>query len=123
MLYERTSNGDPFIKSFCSNLLKTLCVPFLKTLSSWIYQGELQDPFGEFFVSLNPDVTLSTSTREEGIVDDIRADAEREDKAGVLWKDKFLWRGDMLPAFLEESFGRKVRALHFLFASGERRES
>ena len=102
-LHSRTSNGDPFICAFSSRLLTTLSVPFFATLAAWIYEGELRDPYDEFFVELNP--ALEAGEREHD-----------EDENGVpeheLWESKFRFRAEMLPGFLEDAFGRKVsRAL------------
>lgn len=145
-LHARTSNGDPFIRTVSSRLLKTLSVPFFATLASWIYQGELRDPFGEFFVALNPalgdrpiDGGASPnnfgSWSGNGAAGDYSSAAgpgaslgsgvggtgmggfgdEYDDgtqtgrvQAHELWEGKFTFRREMLPGFLEESFGRKV---------------
>ena len=101
-LHAFTSNGDPFISSFSARLLKTLSVPFFATLSSWIYEGELRDPYNEFFVE------------RKGLYDGHdQVGVERDDDGGIilgheLWDGKFGFRREMLPGFLEEAFGRKV---------------
>ena len=118
-LHSRTSNGDPFIRDFSSRLLKTLSVPFFSTLAAWIYEGELRDPFGEFFVELNPGIEAGEHRGSElGEVGDFGGGREQGDgvQAHELWEGKFGFRREMLPGFLEEAFGRKVR-----WASRERR--
>jgi gamma-tubulin complex component 3 len=120
-LHAYTSNGDPFISSFSTRLLQTLSVPFFSTLSSWIYDGELRDPYDEFFVALNP--ALDEAIREErwgsGRRNEELQYGETREEEGVasheLWVEKFNFRKEMLPAFLEESFGQKVRCLlHYI---------
>ncbi|SCV69660.1 BQ2448_1054 [Microbotryum intermedium] len=121
-LHARTSNGDPFIRDFSSRLLRTLSVPFFATLSSWIYEGELRDPFGEFFVQLNP--ALSGHDDRTGLLRGrstfgLNLDQEEEGvQAHQLWEGKFRFKRKMLPGFLEESFGRKIfstgRSLNFM---------
>ncbi|GAA6017566.1 hypothetical protein JCM11491_005285 [Sporobolomyces phaffii] len=127
-LHSYTSNGDPFIRTFSSRLLKTLSVPFFSTLSSWIYQGELRDPYSEFFVELNPalgnDGDERWKRRGEGGGGDYWANSfdDGSGEKGVpsheLWADKFSFRKEMLPGFLEESFGRKIfstgKSLNFM---------
>lgn len=118
-LHAYTANGDPFIRNFSSRLLKTLSIPFFSTLSSWIYQGELRDPYNEFFVSLNPALGNEGDERWKkrggnGIDAELWGNSfdDREGDWGVpsheLWAEKFSFRKEMLPGFLEESFGRKV---------------
>jgi len=121
-LHAYTSNGDPFISTFSSRLLQTLSVPFFATLSDWIYTGELHDPYDEFFVALNPALLEGAAGEAarrrlrgaDGGPDDAYG-ADRSVDAGVqaheLWAQKFEFRRDMLPAFLTESFGLKVRSL------------
>ncbi|GAA5873082.1 hypothetical protein JCM16303_006932 [Sporobolomyces ruberrimus] len=125
-LHAYTSNGDPFIRTFSSRLLKTLSVPFFSTLSSWIYQGELRDPYSEFFVELNPALGNEGDERWKrrggNAVDGDHWGNSYEDEQGVpsheLWADKFSFRKEMLPGFLEESFGRKIfstgKSLNFM---------
>lgn len=118
-LHAYTANGDPFIRTFSSRLLKTLSIPFFSTLSSWIYQGELRDPYNEFFVSLNPALGNEGDERWKkrggnGIDGELWGNSfdDRDADGGVpsheLWAEKFSFRKEMLPGFLEESFGRKV---------------
>ncbi|SGY14470.1 BQ5605_C010g06192 [Microbotryum silenes-dioicae] len=121
-LHARTSNGDPFIRDFSSRLLRTLSVPFFATLAAWIYEGELRDPFGEFFVQLNP--ALSGVDERTGLLTGrstfgLNLDQDDEGvKAHQLWEGKFRFKRVMLPGFLEESFGRKIfstgRSLNFM---------
>lgn len=124
-LHSRTSNGDPFIRDFSSRLLRTLSVPFFTTLSSWIYSGELKDPFNEFFVELNPGV-YGNGNNDLGEIGEFTNQRQGQSRAGVvegeqsdesgegrmrdheLWEGKFSFKREMLPGFLEESFGRKV---------------
>ncbi|KAK4054085.1 Microtubule-nucleating Tub4p (gamma-tubulin) complex component [Microbotryomycetes sp. JL201] len=134
-IHAHTSNGDPFVREFSSRLLKTVCVPFFGTLSAWIYEGELKDPFNEFFVELNPALDGGERRWNEpglGEVGEIRGggagngaegdDQSFSDRQGVkaheLWESKFTFRREMLPSFLEEAFGRKIfstgKSLNFM---------
>lgn len=120
-----TAHGDPLIHSFASRILRAISAPFFATLSAWIYDGELRDPFDEFFVQLNPALVssskgggasasarrafrLAAAAEAGGTRDDDDDEADEPIQAHELWTSKFLFRQDMLPGFLEESFGRKV---------------
>ncbi|GAA5993347.1 hypothetical protein JCM10908_001441 [Rhodotorula pacifica] len=116
-LHAYTSNGDPFLATCSSRLLQTLSAPFFAILSRWIYTGELHDPYDEFFVALNP--ALEETTRQARLTE---AYADRSTESGMpsheLWAQKFVFRQEMLPTFLEESFGRKIfstgKSLNFM---------
>ena len=64
-IYSCMDHGDPFVRSVAMNLLDKvwlnilalayLCQtskPFFETLSGWIQEGKLEDPYKEFFVAL-----------------------------------------------------------------------
>ncbi|PWZ00995.1 hypothetical protein BCV70DRAFT_205609 [Testicularia cyperi] len=127
LIHSYTFNGDPFIRKFTSRLLDEVSKPFFHSLSLWIYEGELQDPFQEFFVELNDDprrsranATASTNANANisGADADLLSFADLEGDAASLWQNKFLFRKEMLPSFLQESFGRKIfstgKSLNFI---------
>lgn len=86
---------------------------FFSSLSRWIYEGDLQDPFREFFVELNPD-PLSSSK------DEAKAPSEYPDEidAAALWENKFIFQSALVPTFLGETFARKIfsagKSLNFI---------
>ncbi|KAK0552261.1 Microtubule-nucleating Tub4p (gamma-tubulin) complex component [Tilletia horrida] len=113
VIHTYTFNGDPFIRKFTSRLLEEVSKPFLQTLSRWIHEGELHDPFQEFFVQLNAD-PLASGLGFETIGRESQPDVD----AALLWQNKFSFREEMLPSFLGESFGRKIfstgKSLNFI---------
>lgn len=110
-----------------SNLSVEVSQPFFETLQKWLFSGELYDPYLEFFVTVDPElahlqyVYPSSLTNGAGImigdgafsgfnVDQDDITGERE--SGLrLWQAKYKFRQEMLPAFVGEGFGRKVRRL------------
>ncbi|KAJ2801347.1 Microtubule-nucleating Tub4p (gamma-tubulin) complex component, partial [Coemansia helicoidea] len=87
-------DGDPFIQSFARRLLKTASVPFNSILVSWVTDGELIDPYGEFFIQ------------------------ERESRHGMLWGERYTVAPDMIPVHINRDMTRKIfqigRSLNFL---------
>ena len=90
-------------------------------MSLWLHSGLLSDPFAEFFVELNPllPASLTSPASGDGLGDggfggvDIGA-ADVDNDTGDewrVWEGKFRFKGGMLPSFLGEDFGRKVRSL------------
>ena len=45
-----TSHGNPFVGAFAERMLSHVTRPFYDMLRQWIYDGELSDPYYEFFV-------------------------------------------------------------------------
>ncbi|KAL8292042.1 hypothetical protein RQP46_001508 [Phenoliferia psychrophenolica] len=118
-LHARTTTGDPFISAFSARLLTTLAVPFFAMLAAWIYEGELRDPHDEFFVELNPNLAHGELAGGAGDPNQTRAEGDDEGvPAHELWETKFRFRPEMLPGFLEESFGKKIfstgKSLNFM---------
>ncbi|KAE8231330.1 hypothetical protein CF326_g3660 [Tilletia indica] len=112
VIHTYTFNGDPFIRQFTARLLEEVSKPFLHTLSRWIHEGELYDPFQEFFIQLNPDASA------HGAFDSSGREAQPDVDAALLWQNKFSFRDEMLPSFLGESFGQKIfstgKSLNFI---------
>jgi len=98
--------------------------PFFATLHKWLFSGELYDPFEEFFVSADSSLghipyvhpssipgAINTALNDGGFGG---AENDNDDFFGLringqkLWEAKYRFRKEMLPAFVGESFGRKV---------------
>ena len=43
-------------QDLCEHLLQQASRPYFDMVSRWVYEGQLQDPYGEFFVSESPRV-------------------------------------------------------------------
>lgn len=121
LIHSYTFNGDPFIRRFTSGLLDEVSKPFFLSLSLWIYEGELQDPFHEFFVELNDDPRKASQSRSNGNPSadgDLPSFSDLDGDAASLWQNKFVFRKEMLPSFLQELFGRKIfstgKSLNFI---------
>jgi len=70
-------HGDPYLRVIVENILCWVALPIHAQLIAWIFDGELDDTFHEFFVASDPQVV-----------------PER------LWHDKYTLRRAMIPAFL-----------------------
>ena len=46
-----SDHGDPFVRAFAERILTQIARPFYDMLRHWIYEGELTDPYVEFFVT------------------------------------------------------------------------
>lgn len=97
-----SSHGDPFVCAFAERLLNHVTRPFYDMLRQWIYDGELSDPYQEFFV-VEPEFRPSTDPRRI---------------ATSVWEDKYKLDDDMVPSIITQEFAKKVfligKSLNFI---------
>ncbi|KAI0774140.1 gamma-tubulin complex DGRIP91/SPC98 component [Fomes fomentarius] len=130
LIHGYAENGDPFIRKFTNQLLEEVSKPFFATLHKWLFSGELHDPFSEFFVAVDPELAhlqyMQPSTQGIGQLandggfggGDMEDTAEEHAGGLQLWEQKYRFQKDMLPAFVGETFGRKIfstgKSLNFI---------
>ena len=99
------NHGDPFVRQVAERLLAHVTRPFYEMLRQWIYDGELSDPHGEFFV-----------IEQQEKVDE--SDNGRRGGASSVWEDKYKLESAMVPTILTDSFANKVfligKSLNFI---------
>eukprot|EP00794_Sanderia_malayensis_P011322 gene11322-12508_t len=83
-IYSNTKIGDPYVKNLMKHILN-VSLPIKNILERWIYEGELQDAFHEFFVAADPAVRY-----------------ER------LWHEKYSLRKLMIPSFIPLELATKI---------------
>lgn len=99
MIHNFSSNhGDPFVHTFAERLLNHITRPFYNMLRAWIYDGELEDPYREFFVYENE---------------------EHEDSGATsVWEHKYKLKESMIPSIMTEDFANRVfligKSLNFI---------
>ncbi|KAI1270458.1 Spc97/Spc98 family protein [Xylariaceae sp. FL1019] len=97
-----SSHGDPIVGAFAERLLTPVSRPFYDILRHWIYDGELSDPYEEFFVQLKPQ------------------DPATKGKLGTanVWEEKYWMDDEMIPSIMTQEFADKVlligKALNFI---------
>ena len=93
-----TSHGDPFVYTFAERLLSSITRPFYNMLRAWIYDGELEDPYLEFFVYQNTEYEDSGATS--------------------VWEHKYLLKDTMIPSIITTEFANRVfligKSLNFI---------
>ena len=102
-----SSHGDPMVGAFAERLLIHVTRPFYDMLRQWIYDGELSDPYHEFFVSeQDPNVVNSSP------------DGRSRGGASSVWEDKYKLDEDMVPSIITQDFAQKVfligKSLNFI---------
>ncbi|OJK05162.1 hypothetical protein ASPACDRAFT_110431 [Aspergillus aculeatus ATCC 16872] len=97
-----TSHGDPFVRDFAEKLLAHVTRPFYDMLRSWIYDGELSDPYKEFFV----------------VEPESRPNVDPRRTATSVWDDKYTLAEEMVPSIITQDFAQKIlrigKSLNFI---------
>ncbi|KAF9697858.1 hypothetical protein EKO04_004055 [Ascochyta lentis] len=91
------NHGDPYVMSFAERLLSDVTRPFYDMLRQWVYDGELSDPFGEFFVSEQSEDEIMDANGNEG-----------KGGATSVWEDKYKLNDKMVPTIVADDFARRV---------------
>ncbi|KAI1362692.1 Spc97/Spc98 family protein [Xylaria arbuscula] len=90
-----TSHGDPIVGAFAERLLTPITRPFYDILRHWIYDGELSDPYLEFFIQLK--ATDSTAKTKTG--------------SANVWDEKYDMEHTMIPSIVTLEFANKVHLI------------
>ncbi|XP_056635486.1 gamma-tubulin complex component 3 homolog [Diorhabda sublineata] len=80
-------HGSKCAREVSETVLKSVCKPLYVMLSRWLLDGEINDPYNEFFVEAKNVIT-----------------AER------LWHDKYKVRYQMVPSFITMNQAKKILA-------------
>ena len=101
-----SSHGDPFVGAFAERILSQVTGPFYSMLQSWIYDGELSDPYHEFFVAEQDPSQIDTE------------DNQPRGAATSVWSDKYNLNEAMIPSIISPSFAQRVfligKSLNFI---------
>ena len=122
MIHNYVIHGDPVVNKYISKLLLDISAPFYTMLSRWMYKGELQDPFGEFFVSQDDGISLnaSISSTAAGFNGTSAIDAMSIDD-GNIWRSKYVIKYDLIPGFVSKPLAKKIflvgKSLNFIRSS------
>ncbi|ESO86326.1 hypothetical protein LOTGIDRAFT_167139 [Lottia gigantea] len=94
-IYSYIQHGDPFVRSLIKHTLTMVFQPVYATLVRWIYDGELEDTYHEFFVASDPTVNHDR-----------------------LWHDKYSLRKTMIPSCISTEQARRIlltgKSINFL---------
>jgi gamma-tubulin complex component 3 len=95
------------VGAFAERLLIHVTRPFYDMLRQWIYDGELSDPYREFFV-LEQDPNAVQAA----------AEGKSRGSASSVWEDKYKLDEGMIPSIITEDFAKKVfligKSLNFI---------
>jgi gamma-tubulin complex component 3 len=98
------SHGDPFVAAFAEKILAQVARPFYEMLKRWIYDGELIDPYHEFFIT-EPDPNAQPAIDHRHV-------------ATSVWEVKYKLDADMVPSIISSDFAKKVyligKSLNFI---------
>ena len=85
IVHTYAKQGSPSIQVLINRILKEILNPFSTFLRQWVYKGEINDPNGEFFVSINH------STRDDS-----------------FWQEKYSVNPKLIPSFIDQQLAEKI---------------
>ncbi|KAI5858067.1 Spc98 family-domain-containing protein [Tricharina praecox] len=124
-----SDHGDPFVRAFAERILAQITRPFYDMLRHWIYEGELTDPYVEFFVTEEApepaaqggDKAGSKANKAEAAAAAVAAAAAAaaiKPGATSVWQDKYHFHAFQVPTIITEGFAKKVfligKSLNFI---------
>ncbi|XP_076634245.1 gamma-tubulin complex component 3 [Colletes latitarsis] len=86
-VHEFSNHGDASVKKLVRRILENVCDPLYNMLIRWIADGELDDPYREFFIETCADITRDR-----------------------MWHEKYQVRSSMLPSFITSTQAKKILA-------------
>jgi gamma-tubulin complex component 3 len=103
-----TSHGDKFVRAFADRMLEHVTRPFYDMLRLWVYDGELSDPYLEFFVI----------EQTPGVDGDSIPDGRGRGGASSVWENKYKLSEESIPTIITDGFAKKVfligKSLNFI---------
>lgn len=94
-IYEFSYHGDASTKKLMKRILESVCVPLYNMLMRWITDGQLDDPYNEFFIETCADVV-----------------------GDRMWHEKYQVRNAMVPSFITKGQAKKIlgtgKSINFL---------
>ncbi|KAI8805753.1 Spc98 family-domain-containing protein [Cladochytrium replicatum] len=99
-MYQYYTHGDPTVERIVSKILKTVSQPLFGMIRLWMFEGELEDPFNEFFVV--PRTGIMPLDKNNNVSISLRPDVHN------LWKHKYVLRAEHIPKFLNKSTAKKI---------------
>ncbi|XP_076756926.1 gamma-tubulin complex component 3 [Xylocopa sonorina] len=94
-IYEFSNHGDASVKKLVKRILERVCDSLYNMLIRWIADGELDDPYREFFIETCADIT-----------------------GDRMWHEKYQVRNSMLPSFITKMQAKKIlgtgKSINFL---------
>ena len=101
-VYVMMRTGDPSLKSCLNRILNQMVVPLKRMLSQWIFHGEIDDPFKEFFITIHHITVAEGASGYPGADNSVGADS--------LWHEKYSINSSMLPGFIPMDQAKMILA-------------
>ena len=100
IIHSLALNGATTVSRFMNHLHNKVCNVLEEMVRRWLLDGELHDPFDEFFIACNTQVDVTSATS---------------------WDSRFFVRHEMLPSWLSPAIAQQIlrtgKAIHFLRAT------
>eukprot|EP00762_Andalucia_godoyi_P008673 ANDGO_00429.mRNA.1 Gamma-tubulin complex component 3 len=96
LLHKYSAHGDPQVASMIKQILDKSSLPLFAMIHAWMFRGELEDPFKEFFVHIH---AANTGTSN-------------------IWNDRYMLEESLVPSLLPIQVAKNIllvgKTLHFI---------
>ncbi|CAH9072984.1 unnamed protein product [Cuscuta epithymum] len=83
----KAMSGDHVVRSLLEKMLQSASSAYLGILERWVYEGKIDDPYGEFFIAENKSLLKESLT---------------QDYDAKYWQQRYSLKGD-IPSFLADA--------------------
>jgi len=97
-VYKAMQTGDPQLKACISRVLDQVLIPLRNMLSKWIFHGQIDDPYKEFFIQSHAAVPDGVTALKSGHGTGIDS----------IWHEKYTINESMLPEFIPMKEAKKI---------------
>lgn len=85
----KAMSGDHAVRSLLEKMTQSASLPYLGILERWVYEGVIDDPYGEFFIAENKSLQKESLSQDYG---------------AKYWRQRYSLKDD-IPTFLENAAG------------------
>jgi gamma-tubulin complex component 3 len=92
VVYRNLQHGDPLIRALMNRIMTYIVLPLRKMLSAWIFYGELNDTYREFFICSSKSNSLALTPMATDSV----------------WHEKYTINESKLPTFISKEQAKQI---------------
>ncbi|KAG0339693.1 Gamma-tubulin complex component 4 [Podila humilis] len=132
LLQDKAASGVPIQKEWMNDLLQGCCAVMIRQIVSWVIYGQIQDPFGEFFIySLQPNnsssgfkskhqtSTTGSSSHRQPMFSSASASASSKKGSTIKWQAEFALDHKLIPAMVPVSLAQNMLFIGKSIATGK----
>lgn len=94
-------HGNQTIQSLLRGIEDKTSKPLMNMIKNWIFNGQLNDPFGEFFIKKNPLIEQKHRIVDVGV-------SSRPDVTYWEWENQYILIDELIPSFISRNYASLI---------------